>query len=122
MKSIVDEFNLLPDATKHSIPKKTREIAAELQVSVEIESSFKILSEELELAVAMFGEQLQEDPAMVESQTEIGSLMKLLLEPPYVDSTSQTLPAETSMANDFTSAKSSELSTGMNARNICIMS
>ena len=54
-------------------------------VSVALESSFKMQSEDLELAVTMHGEQLQGDPAFIECHTGLGSVMQLLLEPPFVE-------------------------------------
>jgi len=85
MESLVAEFNQLPSETKHSIPKKERERSAELMVSVAVESSFKLQSEDLELAVTTYTQQLEGDPAFVECQNQIGSFMQLLMEPPFVD-------------------------------------
>merc|ERR1719506_3009246 len=84
MKSLVDEFNQLPTETKQPISKKEREYSAELMVSVAVESSFKIQSEDLDLAVTMNGEQLQGDAAFVDAQTQLGTLMQLLMECPFV--------------------------------------
>jgi hypothetical protein len=123
MKSVVEEFNQLPAETKHSIPKKMRENAAELLVSVAVESSFKIRSEDLELAVTMHGEQLQSDTAMMESQTGIGSLMQLLLEPPFVEKVvDQASKRETGMAGLSTLMNASESGIGSFACNVGIIS
>lgn len=89
MKSLVEEFTLLPDETKHSIPKKEREYAAELLVSVAVESHFKVASEDLELAVGMHEAQLQGDPVFAGSQEQIGVLMQRLMEPPFVKKESE---------------------------------
>lgn len=96
MKGLVEEFSKLPDLTKHSIPKKEREYAAELLVSVAVESHFKISSEDLELAVAMHEEQLQVDQVFAACQEQIAALMQQLMEPPFVKQESeQTSKSET---------------------------
>merc|ERR1712217_430550 len=80
MKSVNEEFMKLPDSTKMSIPSKDRERAAELLVSVEVEVTFKISGDVLEMATAMNGMTLQEDQVFVESTQQLGDLMKELLE------------------------------------------
>lgn len=85
MKDIVESFLELPAEKQQSMPKKEREYTAELLVSVSVESSFKIQSEDLELAVMMQGEKLSEDVSFVECQKELGSLLQRLREPPFND-------------------------------------
>lgn len=92
MKSLVEEFQQLPVEAKQSISKKEREYSAELMVSVAVESSFKLQSEDLDLAVTMHGEQLQGDAAFVDCQTQLGSLMQLLYEPPYLEKVVEQAP------------------------------
>jgi len=89
MKKLVEEFNQLPEDTRHSIAKKEREYSSELAVSVAVEASFKIQSEDLSLAVEMHQEQLHGDPAFVECQTELGNLMARLMEAPFVEKASE---------------------------------
>jgi len=116
MKNVVEEFNQLPAETKHSIPKKLRENAAELLVSVAVETSFKIRGEDLELAVTMHGEQFQSDPAMMECQTQLGSLMQLLLESPFVEKVvDEASKLETGVAGVSTLMNASESRIGARA-------
>jgi hypothetical protein len=120
MKAIVEEFNQLPAETKHSIPKKEREHAAELLVSVLVESSFKIPGEDLEMASSMQGEQLQADPAYIECQIQIGSLMQLLLEPPFVEKVDEQ-PSKSEDERVGTGSKANS-SMSVNALNLSIIS
>lgn len=113
MESIVEEFNQLPAESVSSMPKKQRENAAELLVSVAVESSFKIRNEDIEEAMMLWGEQLQDDATMIDVQTKLASLMERLKEPPFVETRAdQALKAEAANI-DASSSTTPEVSGSM---------
>merc|ERR1712217_181109 len=78
MRKVIDEFYTLPEKRRRKFTKKERETVAELLVSMTVEHSFDVRCEDVELAVIMNEDKLQNDKAYTDCAEHLSALMQEL--------------------------------------------